>query len=347
MPKESQQPQRRKPRFVVLLTVALSLTSIALGTWALATRDRSAQNEVAPDVDFSDLLDTTDFDAAASLDDRPVYRYSVIPGGVYSADDLRHAIHADPMVAAHYQDLDQSKLQVRTIAHDQYAYVSYRKGDEVLWTRSKVLLRQGETIITDGTKQVRAKCGNCISLEPQLPTAADEPEVVEFDRLVDPDPASVPAEETEVALVPPASPVAAGAPPAALLVDPVEPLAAGQFAGGSSSPLAAGNPGTGNDPDVPGPPVDVPGPDTPLTPFTPVPPVFLPTPPGGSPTPPGNPLPPLTDDPPREEPPFREPPTDQPPGEPSDPVPVPEPGTLLLVGGGVAVLIRRLRARVR
>jgi hypothetical protein len=34
-------------------------------------------------------------------------------------------------------------------------------------------------------------------------------------------------------------------------------------------------------------------------------------------------------------------------GEPINPVPVPEPGTLLMVGGGVAAVVRKLRARAR
>ncbi len=72
-------------------------------------------------------------------------------------DELRDAIRLDAVVAAHYKDLDQSQLQVRTIAHDQYAYVSYRKGDAIYWTTNKVLLRQGETVMTDGAKLIRGK----------------------------------------------------------------------------------------------------------------------------------------------------------------------------------------------
>jgi hypothetical protein len=66
--------------------------------WAFASGDRATP----------DPLETTD-DVAPSLSldaDRPVYRYSVIPGGVYDADDLRDALEVDPIVAAHYKDLD-------------------------------------------------------------------------------------------------------------------------------------------------------------------------------------------------------------------------------------------------
>jgi hypothetical protein len=324
-------------RFVVL-AVALSLTAVALGIWALAAGGRRAPDLLESDAAFG-TLETIELDTATTglAADGPLYRYSVIPGGVCTANSLRNAIQVDPVVAAHYQNLDQSKLQVRTVARDQYAYVSYRKGDEVLWTKNKVLLRQGETIITDGTKQVRAKCGNCISLDPQLPTAAEEPDVVEFDRLVDPV-APPAAGRPEVVLVPP-SPVASGA-PAVLqqLIPPVtDPLAAGRFSGGTSSPLAAGNRLTGGDPDMPGPPMDVPGPQFPL------PPGSFPQPPGVVPTPPED-LLPTSDNPLLDEPPTWVPPTDLPPG---NPVPVPEPGTLLLVGVGVAALVRRLHARTR
>src|SRR5436190_14777716 len=40
------------------------------------------------------------------LQARPVYSGSVVPGGVYSIDELRAAIARDPIVAAHYRGLN-------------------------------------------------------------------------------------------------------------------------------------------------------------------------------------------------------------------------------------------------
>ena len=102
-----------------------------------------------------------------------------------TSGELRRAITADPVVAAHYAKLDRSRIRTEIVPRDRFVHVSYRKGNQVFWTKKKVLLRRGETILTDGTTQIRARCGNCISEEPLAPTAADEPDVVEFDRLTD------------------------------------------------------------------------------------------------------------------------------------------------------------------
>ena len=312
-------------------------------TWRpLAPVQESALDEFISRRDFA----TLDAIEAGTLEHRDsnriVYRYSVIPGGVYTPDELRDAIRLDAVVAKHYNDLDQSKLQVRTVAHDQYAYVSYRKGDSVSWTKNKVLLRQGETILTDGTTLIRAKCGNCISAAPQLPTASDEPDVVEFDRLVDPvAPQQARGEEPVVPLAPGApvdSPSAMG--PAA----PIAPLTAGPFVGGTT-PLAVGNVDQPtNDTNVPPPSPATLGPRVPLPPLTPQPPDVFTTPPDLS-TPPGGTPPPLV---PEDVPPSFSPPEGPGPDGPtpvSDPVPVPEAGTLLLVAAGAAALMRRRRCR--
>ena len=322
---------------LVSLAGALCVSGIAYGTWALAPTHETPLAEFTSG-DFATLEAV---DAAASEYanvDRLVYRYSVIPGGAYNAGELRHAIQADPVVAAHYKDLDQSKLQVRTVAHDQYAYVSYRKGDAIYWTKNKVLLRQGERVITDGTKLIRGKCGNCISAAPQLPTASDEPDVVEFDRLVDP--VAPQLTRAEKPLVTPA-PAPVGAPSAATPAGPINPLAAGPLA---STPLAAGNRNQPlNETDAPPPSPSTLGPRVPLPPFTPQPPGVFPTPPDLSP--PGGTQPPLVpeDDPPS----FSSPEGPGPTTPVSDPVPVPETGTLLLVAAGAATLMRRRRCRFK
>jgi len=327
------------------LTVVLCVTGIALGLWSLSRGGPENLEPFVSDVGI-DTLAAIDSGAAASDlgSERPVYAYSVIPGGAYSASELRHAIATDPIVAAHYQNLDQSKLQVRSVARDQYAYVSYRKGDKVFWTKNKVLLRQGETIVTEGTKQVRGRCGNCISEAPQLPTAADEPESVEFDRLVD-EPKAQPA-RPDVALVPLAYASDPGITTAAeSLAEALSPYSAGRFPAGVSGPFVSGGNGT----NVPASPSDDPNQETPVPPFVPEPPIVFPLPPGLFPTPPtAIPTPPGDLPPTDNNPPFvPESPINPPQSEPVTPVAVPEPGTLILLAAGAATLMRRRRSSSR
>lgn len=288
------------------------------------------------------------FDFSNVNSDRPDYRYSVIPRGAYTEAELRTAIQNDPVVAAHYQQLDQSKLRTEVVARDRYVHVSYRKGNEIFWTKNKVLLRQGERIITDGTTQVRARCGNCISEQPLSPASENEPDAVEFDRLVD----AVPKTPAWAAAVQPVAPSATNpgvaAPASAALgsaaSDPPTPLAASGFGFAAPTPLAASE----TDPPADGPtaplpsPLPGPGPDAGLPPFIYVP-GLLPSDPLGPVWPPDE----LFPNPPDGQTVYDIPPPGAP-GDPVNPVPVPEPGTLILVGGALAELIRRtMRSRQR
>jgi hypothetical protein len=115
------------------------------------------------------------------IESRPVYRHSVIPGGVYSAIDVARAVERDPVVAAHYASIDVARLRRARVPRSRRVYVSYRKDDKIYWTKRPVLLAQDEVILTDGHAIVRARCGNCISDEPMEPTAADEPAANELD----------------------------------------------------------------------------------------------------------------------------------------------------------------------
>ena len=340
--------RRNRLRLLAITTSAVLLVLVVLLSAWTQTNSTSEHANVDSSFDESHF----DQDALPSVDvepggtQRPNYRYSVIPGGAYNALELRQAIHDDAVVAAHYEHLDQSTLRVERVPHDRYVHVSYRKGNHIFWTKNKVLLRQGETILTDGKTQVRARCGNCISEEPPLPTAADEPDTVEFDRLTD---APTPPSETrsgETALVPIVPIAALSSWPAVAGVAPTagspDPIAAGQVsAGGAPLPLAAGRPSGGTR----GPSPDVPagGGENPAGPS----PTLFPLPPDAPTIPAGfdNPFSPPGENP--ELPPpgitYLTPPGS--PQEPVNPVPVPEPGTLLLVGAGVAAVIRKLRSR--
>jgi hypothetical protein len=117
---------------------------------------------------------------------RPVFNGSVIPGGVYSPAELRAAIERDAVVAAHYRDVRLDQMQAVTLTTGRSAYVSYRKGDRIHWTRERIWLKAGETVLTDGTTMIRARCGNCISDVKNESATAVEPAPGELDEFIVP-----------------------------------------------------------------------------------------------------------------------------------------------------------------
>lgn len=116
---------------------------------------------------------------------RPIYRYSVIPGGVYGAVEVEAALSSDPVVARHYAGIDRTRVRASRLRQDTSAYVSFRIGDHIYWTRESTALREGETVLTDGVNLVRARCGNRISFTPMQPTTAMEPVPTELDRVTE------------------------------------------------------------------------------------------------------------------------------------------------------------------
>ncbi|MBM3786246.1 MAG: hypothetical protein FJW30_17950, partial [Acidobacteria bacterium] len=120
----------------------------------------------------------------AKLDrNAPVYPYSVVPGGTATAEAAKAAVASDPVVAEHYHAVKLGALEEKTLEGPKNAYVSYRVGDKVFWTRKTLLLKAGETVLTDGESMIRGRCGNLVSTTPQEPVAAAnmEPREAVFD----------------------------------------------------------------------------------------------------------------------------------------------------------------------
>jgi hypothetical protein len=112
---------------------------------------------------------------------RTVYPYSVIAGGAQSPQELREAVAVDPVVAQHYADFDIAKARRVTLDAPKLAYVSYRIGNKVFWTKHKVALRKGEVMLSDGPNMARTRCGNRISVLPVRPNAPAEPSSSELE----------------------------------------------------------------------------------------------------------------------------------------------------------------------
>lgn len=113
---------------------------------------------------------------------RPAYPYSVIPGGVGSGEELREIAEHDPVVARHFKGFDYLHAHLVTVSKKQLMYVAYRKGDKVYWTRKKVSLHPGETLLSDGKIVARTRCGNRVAVAPLGPHAIVGPTAADLDQ---------------------------------------------------------------------------------------------------------------------------------------------------------------------
>jgi len=115
---------------------------------------------------------------------RRIYRHSVVPGGVADKVELAQVLRTDRLVAAHYATFNVDKAHAVTVTSPRAVYVSYRKNDQIYWTSKKVMLEQGETLLTDGEHDIRARCANRISDVPQYPVETHGPSEAELDTVV-------------------------------------------------------------------------------------------------------------------------------------------------------------------
>ena len=176
---------------------AIGFFAIFLATLTVLWRADSAVPEVA---DPAGLFVVGGLDLSAvntmpvSDADRAVYQDSIVPGGVRSAAEVMRAMDRDPVVAAHYANVDPIALRRAQLEAPALAHVSYRIGDQVYFTAKKLRLKAGEPVLTDGQTTIREKCGNIISVQPIAPTSPKEPPADQLDVVVAP--AAPPAQVT-------------------------------------------------------------------------------------------------------------------------------------------------------
>jgi hypothetical protein len=119
---------------------------------------------------------------AESHPSRPIYPYSVVPGGIADGKDLRQIAQRDPVVAAHYAGFDYDHARIVRLTLARTAFVSYRIGNHIYWMRRRISLHKGETLITDGHITARGRCGNRVEEKPQQQAAVAEPAPEKFDQ---------------------------------------------------------------------------------------------------------------------------------------------------------------------
>jgi hypothetical protein len=170
---------RKKQLRTRILLGALAVVTVAAvaANWPSTPAPKVATGAAAPILRIA-LNSTASTDASAA---RRIYPYSIVPGGVATRADLERRVTTDKVVARHYASFDIKKAHAVTVDKPRAVHVSYRKGDKVYWTKNKVMLAQGETLLSDGTNEMRGRCGNRISDTAMLPVAMNEPTAAELD----------------------------------------------------------------------------------------------------------------------------------------------------------------------
>ncbi len=171
----------RKKRLRARLCVGAAMVIAAVTAACTWERDAappaSTTTAAAPLVQVA--LNSTEPAAAGAT--RRIYPYSIVPGGVATREDISKRVKTDAVVANHYASFDINKAHPVTVAKARAVHVSYRKGNKVYWTAKTVMLTPGETLLSDGSNEIRGRCGNRISTRAMLPVAMNEPSAAELD----------------------------------------------------------------------------------------------------------------------------------------------------------------------
>jgi hypothetical protein len=179
----------RKPHAGTRFLLVLLFAATAAVTWQFARQQPVSRLTSSPKIaDSADKVQdggskpvsyTSPF---ASRSGRPAYLYSVITGGIGSVEELRQITERDPVVAKHFAGFDFDHAHLVTVSEKQSMYVAYRMGDKVYWTRKKMPLHTGETLISDGKIVARTRCGNRVAVAPLGPPAIVDPLESDFDQ---------------------------------------------------------------------------------------------------------------------------------------------------------------------
>jgi len=184
--------RHRRNRQIRRVLFAVFGAGLAIGFAVVALQQRysdaakAAERNRQAAVAGQAVLLLTQQESLRHTENRPVYPYSIIPGGVKDAQELKWAADHDPVVAAHYAGFDYGHAHLEVLKATLNAYISYRIGKKVYWVRHPVRLRKGETLITDGKIRARTRCANRVEEVPQQATSQSEPPAAKFDEPIQP-----------------------------------------------------------------------------------------------------------------------------------------------------------------
>jgi hypothetical protein len=186
----SSRHRRARPMFLRVATLVLIFVGVCVGAWRLFSARSSPDNTAQADLKWAQgnlsqnlaRLATASVSSPLSLPRRVVYPYSVIPGGIQTAEELRELSQHDRIVGSHYAGFDFRNARIVELDQPKLVYLSYRMNGRVFWTAKRISLRKGEKLITDGKMTARTRCANRVSEKPQPEISPAEPPAAKFEQ---------------------------------------------------------------------------------------------------------------------------------------------------------------------
>src|SRR5258708_2744344 len=156
---------------LLFLPAALLVTILTVKVLRHSAAEQASMPAYSQDANTQESLDLS----AASQPQRPIFPYSIVPGGVRDARELQSVASHDPVVAQHYSDFRIAAAHTVRLEKPLQMYVSYRRNNNVYWTRNRMVIPAGETLISDGENLARVRCGNRLSAIAAKPVSVSEP----------------------------------------------------------------------------------------------------------------------------------------------------------------------------
>src|ERR1700688_3084262 len=160
--------RRKTVKALALAVVFIASTVVAVLTiWPPPPTHRP----VATDI-FSDRIEKTPGICLS-------YPHALAKCGVASSADFE-TLRDDPFLREHYSEVGMVHPAVLTA--DEWDFASFRGKNGIVWTPTRILVRAGELVFRDRAgNTVRARCGNRLSQEPQVPVAFVMPPEMEHE----------------------------------------------------------------------------------------------------------------------------------------------------------------------
>ncbi len=156
---------------LLFVPAVLLVTFLTVKVLRHSAAEQAQMPAYSQDANTQESLDLS----AASQPQRPIFPYSIVPGGVRDARELQSVASHDPVVAQHYSDFRIAAAHTVRLEKPLEMYVSYRRNNNVYWTRNRMVIPAGETLISDGENLARVRCGNRLSAIAAKPVSVSEP----------------------------------------------------------------------------------------------------------------------------------------------------------------------------